>query len=184
MYLSTAHLSGLQQPTTKDTAMNKLLFTSLASVSITLASASAAICDFESPDDPFCLDLGMEWTNEGGQPTITGQLNHTPGGSQSLYNNFNAPIGYNGPPIQTLWIASWAGFPASTVTFSGIITVDLTPGVWQQVDLGGATNFTMTPTFGSTQNFGTFAIDDINFVPAPPTAIALLGLTAFTRRRR
>lgn len=164
--------------------MDKLLLTSIATSSITLASASAAVCDFESEDDPFCLDLGMEWTNEGGQPTITGQLNHTPGGGQALYNNFNAPIGYNGPAIETLWITSWAGFPASSVIFSGIITVDLTPGVWQQVDLGGATSFTMIPTFPGIANFGTFAIDDINFVPAPSSTFALLGLTVFTRRRR
>lgn len=164
--------------------MNNFLFPSLAAVSLALASASADICDFESPDDPFCLDLGMEWTNQGGQPTITGQLNHTPGGGQSLYSNFNAPIGYNGPPIETLWVTSWAGFPATSVIFSGIITVDLTPGVWQQVDLGGATDFIMIPTFPGIANFGTFAIDDINFVPAPSTALALLGLSAFTRRRQ
>jgi len=164
--------------------MNKHLLVTLAAVSFATVSASAAICDFESPDDPFCLDLGMEWLNAGGQPTITGQLNHTPGGGQSLYNNFNAPIGYNGPPVESLWITSWAGFPATTVNFSGIITVDLTPGVWQQVDLGGATNFTMIPSFPGIANFGTFAIDDINFVPAPSTALALLGFSASTRRRR
>ena len=163
--------------------MDKLLFASLAAISLALASANADICDFENPDDPLCLDLGMEWTNEGGQPSLTG-VNHTPGGSHGLYNNFNAPIGYNGPPIQTLWITSWAGFPATSVIFSGIITVDLTPGVWQQVDLGGATNFIMIPTYPGIANFGTFAIDDINVVPAPPSAIALLALTPFTRRRR
>lgn len=164
--------------------MDKLLFASLLAVSLTLASASAAVCDFEDPDDPFCLELGLNWTNEGGHPTITNQLNHTPGGSYSLYNNSNAPIGYNGPPIQTLWITSWAGFPATSVIFSGIVTVDLTPGVWQQVDLGGATDFIMLPTYPGISNFGTFAIDDINFVPAPASGVALIGFAAMARRRR
>lgn len=144
--------------------------------------ALGQVCDFEDPDDPFCESLGMVWTNQGGQPTLTGQVNHTPGGARALYNNFNAPIGYEGPVIESLWITSWAGFPATTVEFVGGPTVTLTPGVWQQVSLGMA-SFIMRPSFNGQSNFGTFAIDDINIIPAP-SSLALLGLIGLGLRRR
>ena len=147
--------------------------------------AHGAICDFENADDPFCNGMGMNWTSEGGHPALTFSVNHTPGGGRALYNNGNGPIGYDGPGIESLWIISWTNFPAETVTFVGGPVVTLTPGVWQEVSLGGLSGFTMKPLYHGNPTFGTFAIDDINFVPAPGAVAAFgVGLVASARRRR
>lgn len=154
-----------------------------AAVVVLAGFARAEVCDFENPDDPLCEGMGMMWQNMGGQPSLT-NVNHTPGGSHGLYNNFNAPIGYSGPGIESLWIVSWAGFPAGTVEFVGITTVTLEPGVWQEVSLGGATSFEMRPNYNGTVGFGTFAIDDINYIPSPGGLMVLGAVLAFVRRSR
>ena len=165
--------------------MRSILYGFAVSAMIAVPMTNAAMCDFEDDVDPFCNDMGMNWINFGGQPTLTIQVNHTPGGEIALYNNSNSAIGYSGPPIESLWMTSWAGFPATSVSFIGGPVVILTPGVWQEVFLGGMTNFVMEPLFGGTSSFGTFAIDDINFVvPAPGSAMLLgFGMIGFRRRR-
>ena len=147
------------------------------------------VCDFEDPGDPLCTGDGVEWKNEGGSPTLTGVVWHSPG--QSLYNNFNAPISYNGPPIQSLWIRSWAGFPATRVTLEGAgIVVDFSGGTgWQEINVGGATDIKFVPDFLNSGswvfNFGTFAVDDLNVIPEPATlSLLVIGGLAMLRRRQ
>ena len=147
------------------------------------------ICDFEDPVDPLCADQGVVWTNEGGQPTLTSSVSHSP--SRSLYNNFNAPISYSGPPIQSLWIGTWTGFPATRVTLEGAgIIVDFSNSTnWQKIDVGGASQIKFVPDYlsggGWMYNFGTFAVDDLNVIPEPATlALLLVGGSALARRRK
>ena len=152
------------------------------------SSAVAGVLDFENSTDRFGTSLGYNWTYKGGQPTITTAVHRS--GTHALYNNFNAPIGYNGVAIQALWMRSWAGFPASRVFIEGAgITISLS-NTWQEVDLGGATDLIFRPTRSGVEidNFGTFAIDDVGpveVIPEPSSlALLALGLLAVSRRRR
>ena len=72
---------------------------------------ASVICDFEDPADRFCTGEGMQWSNSGGQPAITHSVWRS--SNSALYNNFNAPITYDGPAVQTLWIRAWAGHSIS-----------------------------------------------------------------------
>ena len=147
------------------------------------------VCDFEDPGDPLCADEGVVWTNEGGQPTLTSSVSHSPG--RSLYNNFNAPISYNGPPLQSLWIRSWARFSATRVTLEGAgIVVDFSSSTnWQKIDVGGASQIKFVPDYlgggGWTYGFGTFAVDDLNVIPEPAMlGLLLLGGLVMLRRQK
>ncbi len=157
--------------------------------------ALGAMCDFENGADPECNALGFQWlgapdTGDGtdGNVEFTNLVNHTPGGNTSMFNDRNRRLQYTGVGIDTLWITAWSNIPATSVAFSGTgVAVTLTPGVWVEVDLGGATNFTVIPTAplqGTPEvNFGTFAIDDVNSIPTPGGA-AIFGIAALIARRR
>ena len=143
----------------------------------------------------------------GGTPTTTGSVNHTPGGGISVYNNQNEPIGLTFPApadLQDAWFTSWAGSTAEDLRITGYLggasvgQVLLTfpaPNSWQHVTFDSGFDridrlelipFSNSRIFGY-HSFGTFAVDDLNWVPEPGSASVLLGaglLSWIAGRRR
>lgn len=158
--------------------------------------------DIRADDDPAFFS---HWFQLGGTPRGTPNIRH--GGDHSLFNNGNDDIGVRFDAdidFNSAWLIGWAAFPTQRLDITGynngalVASMSITslPTSWTQYNFGSAfdsVDEVRFHTLRGTQNFGTFAIDDINVIPVTASVpesgqtaallVASAGLLLAARRK-